>query len=347
MDTLGVTYSYGCEPDEIINTTTYPNTSCIVDNPTGAPSDYLDEAACLATKCSGQEDNLSRIYWQKVSSNLWAAETTAAAAKSNVPVDFLDWGDNLESKSWTLSSTIRVETQPFKDHTSNPLSETDTLLKRGYQMWHVYGQGTNEQWGVRVTADGSLVYGYNSPYSIIRTAAARINFAKLSANAEACPTAAPPAPPYASITTWNAPGWQGACTLKDEPYTAELNVGGKYVYGYNWTIKRDQLNPMVCGGDWAMAGWWRLTFYTPRVAVDGTMKSDVRFDRPNISTGPPDLAPYLADPQYEAVTVTAAMAAAELEEGDTGPLYAPVIDVANNLTYIDICIRAAVGGGRK
>jgi hypothetical protein len=217
-------------------------------------------------------------------------------------------------------------------------------------MWHVYGQGTNEQWGVRVSEsaiEGALaVYGYDSPYSIIRTAAAKINFAKLSANADACPTAAQ-ATPY-TITEWNAgTGWAGACTLKDEPYTAELNVGGKYVYGYNWTIKRDQLNPEVCGGVWAMAGWWRLTFYTPTTYAEGVPTSDVFFDRGDIPTGPPDISTYLADVQYEAVTLSAAMAAAEEEGGDTGPLYAPVIDVAHNLTYIDICIVDGGGGGGK
>jgi hypothetical protein len=28
------------------------------------------------------------------------------------------------------------------------------------------------------------------------------------------------------------------CTYKDLPYTVELNIGGKFVHGYNWQMSR-------------------------------------------------------------------------------------------------------------
>jgi hypothetical protein len=48
----------------------------------------------------------------------------------------------------------------------------------------------------------------------------------------------------------------------------------------------------------------------------------------------------------DAAPPIAAVVTAESEEGDTGPLYAPVVDKANGLTYIDICLKAGKGGRR-
>ncbi len=68
---------------------------------------------------------------------------------------------------------------------------------RGYQMWHVSGQGTTEQWGLRVVEDPLTfepvaAYGYDSQYSIVNTGNARLNIAKLSPTADACPSAYTP-----------------------------------------------------------------------------------------------------------------------------------------------------------
>lgn len=96
-------------------------------------------------------------------------------------------------------------------------------------------------------------------------------------------------------------------------------MGGKYVYGYNWALKRDEVAP------WDKGGWWRLTFYTP--------DRSIVFTNAAIPTTPPPVVP--STPLI--FTILA---------GDTGPLYAPVIDVANNLTYIDICVSDTAGGGK-
>ena len=321
---LGKTYSYGCFKAEVVGTTTYPNTSCIrVD---GTAVTYLDAAACTVaatdTTPAGPCANLTvdRIYWQKVATNYWKAETTSGALGRTV--DFVDWADNLESKSWTVTSTIRVEATPFDDHSK----EDPPSVKRGYQMWHVSGLGTDEQWGIRVpdAEPVTAVYAYDSPYSIMYTTGARLNIAKLSKSADTCPATYEPTPySLAWDGTATTSKWVGACTLRDIPFTAELNVGGKYVYGYNWTTRRDALS--CAEGPWQMAGWWRLTFYTPA--------GDVVFSDAGIPLTPPPLpASFVWPPLEPALAVTV--------EADTGPLYLPKIDVANNLSYIDICLKA-------
>ena len=323
---LGQTFSYGCDKPESVGTFTYPNTSCVVA--AGETSVYFTAAECTAADAACSGFDVDRIYWQKVPTSYWKAETTGPVALP-VAVDFLDWGDNLESKSWTITSTIRVETTPFKDHTA-------ASLKRGYQMWHVSGQGTDEQWGMRVLEDpvsgeAAAAYAYDSQYAIVNTGSARLHFAKLLPTADSCPSAWTPSP---FSGPWLNNEWQGACTLKDVGYTAELNVGGKYVYGYNWAIRRDTL-PQCGGMTWNMAGWWRLTFYTPG--------GQVAFPNANIPLEPPSLP--LPSP-FVATSLAAARAAAE-EESDTGPLYKPVIDTVNHLTYIDICVTSGSGGGKK
>ena len=179
---LGTTYSYGCDKPEMVGTFSYPNTSCLA--PDGVT--HLTAAACTLENAPCAGLTVNRIYWQKVSTSYWKAYT-AGPAMQPITVDFVDWGDNLESKSWTATSIVRVETTPFEDHGL-------ANLMRGYQMWHVSGQGTTEQWGLRVTEDPLTfepvaAYGYDSQYSIVNTGNARLNIAKLSPTADACPSA--------------------------------------------------------------------------------------------------------------------------------------------------------------
>jgi hypothetical protein len=352
--TLGVTYSYGCDTPETIGTTTYPNTSCVSDD--GQTFYTAEECTMAGEKCEGLQ--VDRIYWQKITDNYWQAASRGPLAP--VTVAYLDWGDSLESRSWLATSIIRVETTPFAsfipgfDPTTMVCADTDPC-QVGYQMWHVFGQGTTEQWGARATdaavalaanssaagrqrgqpADNFLPnaltisspYVYYSPFAIIHTANARLNMAKLEQGIRTCPDGGGVVPdPSFFVRAWGTPGWTSTCTLRDIPYSAELNVQGKYVYGYNWMLRRDEM-PSNCGSGWDKAGWWRLTFY----ADNGV----VFFDQlsPVLALAPPPSVP------SSPLVVVAA------ETGDS--LYAPVIDYANNLTYIDICIKAKTGGGGK
>jgi hypothetical protein len=301
--------SYGCNVPETIGTSVYPNTSCV--NDVGTP---LTPEACVATKCIGfTEDQLEPIYWQKNTANKWQAGYVSGLGSATA--DFVDWGDNLESVSWKTTSILRVETNAFTTLAAPTVR---------FDMWHVFGQGTNELWGAHAN-NANVPYVYAGwPYGVINTPNARLNIAKLTNGPATCPTTGGAVSPFSP--TW-ANGWTGTWLLRDIPYTAELNIKGSYVFGFNWNLKSDSVPPEV-----NKAGWWRLTFYTS--------DNSVVFDDANIPTAPPtsDLVP-----------LPAASITVEAEEGDTGPLYAPVVDVENNLTYIDICINEgnSKGGGGK
>lgn len=319
----GVSWSYGCNKPETIGQTTYPNTSCV--NPTTGV--YLSFVECQAI-CGYQSDNtpvpVERIYWQKQPANIWQAQSQGPTAGARAAA-FVNWGDNLETGQWTVNSVVRVETTPFHN-----LSTPATLL--GFQMWHVYGQGTNELWGVRATApeNGTATtiapYVYNSPYTIIHTSSARLNLALLG-NLPAGGNCGnpPPVSPFKTLTEWQSSpaGWKDAVYTLDLAYTPELNIGGKFVYGYNWNLRN-----MVLPVGLSAVGWWRLTFYT----TDGS----VNF---------PNVVP-LTEPDYSYNYVPSPTSAIAPRE-DTGPKYFGTVDTANNLTYIDICLNASSGGGRR
>lgn len=321
----GTAFVWGCDrPDG-----DYPNTACV-----DALGAALTPDACVAEEgpCAGfTTATLERIYGQKIISNTWSAATLgveiADTTPISVPASYLDWGDNLESTTWKTNSIIRVETTPFADISKlsfTKLAPETTLL--GYQMWHIYEQGPDEQWGVRVTNDGNLPYTYQSQFPIIYTSDARLNITKVAETPGGlCPTdgVKPAGYPTPAWTISSGIGtWTGTQELHDITYSPELNVGGKWVYGYNWQLRRDVFQNK--------SGWWRLTFYSPNqaVAFDPT-----RFVAMTAAPTPTPSAGYPAP----AVSVTE----------ETGPQYTPVVDFANNLTYLDICITAQSGGGGK
>ncbi len=112
------------------------------------------------------------------------------------------------------------------------------------------------------------------------------------------------------------------------PYSAELNIQGKYVYGYNWNLKTFN------AGGYDKAGWWRLTFYA----------DDVDFDVGTIIGPPPVPA---ATPNLPLLTM-ASFGDIEPAAETEGRLYvARVRGAPDYLTFIDVCISAARGGGGR
>ena len=317
---LGVTFSYGCDVPEPSSTgdALYPNTSCV--SPDGRTFYTAAECAELVPACAGA--TINPIFWQKNTKNVWSAD--AVAMPPDVSAALIDWGDNLESQTWTTNSVIRVETTPFA------LLES-TLL--GVQMWHVSGKGPDEQWGAR--ADEGTTYRpyvYDSMEPIIRSDMVRLNIAKLSApGAATCPVSGVFQSPVGPDLLWSidpATGtglWATTYLLRDVPYTPELNVGGKYVYGYNWMLRSDSVPPNV-----GKAGWWRLTFYADDISLAGAV------------LGTPVIP--LADPWDLTVTSPASRLASTLA-AEGGAIYVPAIDSDKNLTFIDICIKEGKGGG--
>jgi hypothetical protein len=310
---LGVTFSYGCAIADAL----YPNTSCV--SPDGRTFYTAAECAALVPACASA--TINPIFWQKSAKNVWSAD--AVAIPPVVSAALVDWGDNLESQTWTTNSVIRVETTPFALLAS-------TL--QGVQMWHVSGKGPDEQWGARAEeGDTYRPYVYNSAEPIIRSDAVRLNIAKLSApGAATCPISGRFESPVAKDLDWSidqATGiglWATTYLLRDVPYTPELNVGGKYVYGYNWMLRSDTVPPNV-----GKAGWWRLTFYADDISLDGAV------------LGIPAIP--VAEPWDLTTTPAASRLVSTLAA--EGVAYVPAIDWDKNLTFIDICIKEGKGGG--
>lgn len=117
---------------------------------------------------------------------------------------------------------------------------------------------------------------------------------------------------------WNVDRWVSpTITCTDEPisFAVELNVGGKLIYGAStggWKVKT--------------AGWYRITFYGPPTTNLSLVGAEVA-DYIDFASAPPVVVPVLA-----------------AEEGETGAA-TPVVDDANNISYVDVLAVASGGGG--
>ena len=94
------------------------------------------------------ETGVFKAYLQKDANNIWQAYN--APPTSTVVVDDIDWGDNLESSTWSLTSKMRVEVG---------LYETFTAPVKEYMMRHVSGWGTDEVHGLATDLQGNIQYG--------------------------------------------------------------------------------------------------------------------------------------------------------------------------------------------
>lgn len=181
-------------------------------------------------------------YHQQDEGNSWQAETaTGVGAPFNV--DWVDWGDNLEARSWTLQAPVRVETVLYQDA---PMDS--------FEMRLISGQGVTEMWGT----SGNVL---ESPQATVYSACARITIQKLTTD--------PTDPTFEAVwdparDQWvgdlapalvNKGVWETAEGAQAVKYAAEINVSGKLIYGFNWNTKT--LN----NG----AGMYRITF-----SLDGT-----------------------------------------------------------------------------
>jgi hypothetical protein len=303
---LGTDFSYACLAPETIGESSYDYTSC-VDTATGI---YYTLDECKIAKPLCLSADFYRMFWQKTATNDWTADALAVGTLSGPqPASHVDWSDSLESQIWWDTAAIRVETTPYAT-----LSEKLT----GVTMWHVFGQGQTELWGAKATlTDPAADFEYESDYAILHSNAVRLNIAKLGGPVTDCTTSVNPGggtwmidPNNPSRYYWNT----SVLTLYDAPYTAELNIGGRYVYGYNWQLRRDVVPPTI-----GKTGWWRLTFYTAT---------------------PASPTPIISFPAG-AATVTSA----PLVTPPTEVTFTPVVSADPALSYIDICVRGSKGGG--
>jgi hypothetical protein len=144
----------------------------------------------------------------------------------------VNWSDNLLNTRWTPKQVIRIETVLYKDPILYPTPLT------AYTMEHLYGSGTGEMWG----ANGTV---YDSAYKTVFSVAARLKVEKLDG---------PNGNVVESPCSFNGAVYERFGLDGPGGYTAEVNVSGNLIYGYNW-----QLN--ACSAPTAQkSGWWRLTF---------------------------------------------------------------------------------------
>ena len=191
-----------------------------------------------------------KAYLQKEANNIWQAYNAPPIA-TPVVVDQIDWGDNLESGDWSLTSKIRVEVGLYESFIE-PVKE--------YAMRHVSGWGTDEVHGLATDLDNNIIMGPGTQATVY-SSLARLTIQKLSEGASE------------ENLTWDATNhmWTGdaGTPIYDHAiyeggtgptfFGAEVNVKGKIIYGYAWDVKK--LN--------TGAGTYRLTF-----SFDGTGNTD-------------------------------------------------------------------------
>lgn len=275
------------------------------------PEDVLftgQSAACTdlpGETCWLQQDPLN--IWQAESLDATTGETTYGDSLLPIvtfEVDEVDWGDNLEARDWNVNSIVRVETV---------LWQTLDVPMTGYEMSFLYGQGPSEMWGTTT----SLV---ESAEATVYSGCARLTIQKIpSVGASLTWT---PATGQWSGEGVSAPYFNAAVhEAGDGPgfYSAEINVPGRVIYGYNWSVKST--------GDGA--GVYRLTF-----SLDGSVDGGLPCGTTTLNTS-------LAQ---AVVRVPVEEAAIEPAEEPTAGGTA-VVDATNNLTCIDVTILSRSGGG--
>lgn len=277
---------------------------------------------------------LAKAYLQKDPLNTWQAGSADWSNQDGVPVDWIDWGDSLESVDWYTRSQVRIEVVLFKD--------LETLMTE-YEMRHTNGWGIDEVHGLATTPEGAITDpGGLGTQATIYSPCARLTIQKLLVDRE---------DPNVSSLIWNPTSgeWTGAGVINPSIlnqavheagdgtgyYTAEINVKGRIIYGYTWSVR--QLNDMA--GETA-AGDYRITFSLDETC--GTNELNIPVQR-NTSF---DTETAIIVPLEEEL-VAAALAVDTTSTDEGGGV--PKIDILNKLTYIDVSIleRTGSGGGRR
>lgn len=165
-------------------------------------------------------------YVQDDPGNEWQADNLNAVTEGagTVTVDVVDWGDNLEAKSWPHGSQVRVETVLYEG-----LSPPMTAYEMQARDPSV--SGPSEVWG---TSGGT----YPSDVATVYSGMARLVIQRLTRERDAPDLSLTWDPAQARWTGDAAePVFSGGVwTAVEGPggYSAEINVQGKVIYGYNW-----------------------------------------------------------------------------------------------------------------
>ena len=296
----------------------YPIFSC-------KPNSIVPELCADASAPGDDLSNVYKAYIQKVASNVWQASNFPATEPLNV--DLIDWGDNLESIDWGVRSMVRTEIVLY-ENLETPVVE--------YAMRHVDGWGEDEVHGLQTTLDDEIVYGPGTQATVY-SHNARLTIQKLNVDRDSIPEG--------KLTWVPNTGWESVNpndTLINPPlvnmavyeaedgpgyYNAEINVKGKIIYGYTWNLRH--MNEGI--------GTYRITFSLDKEG--GPVPLNTFF---NGSTQ--ILVPVEEDAVAKA-DITSAHEDSDEEGGEGSRGGTGIIDVANNLTYMDVRIIEGHGQG--
>jgi hypothetical protein len=241
-------------------------------------------------------------YVQQDEENIWQAESADGSA-APVHVTSIDWGDNLEAHPWTIRSIVRTEAVLYQDISAAPML--------GFEMAHLWGTGTSEMWGtngIEYLSASATVYSGVARYTIQKlevdpyddVTGLPIDNAMLGLAWDAVEGqwTGPVGATLYNSAVWEAEGVDGKALASI--YSAEINIPGKVIYGYNWNVRK--MNDGL--------GYYRITF-----SMDAVGGKEVPIPCNTFFTE----------------GVTSVKLSASVEGGGIG-----VIDFANNLTYIDV-----------
>ena len=257
-----------------------------------------------------------KAYLQKTEGNLWQAYNTSVPDGETLIIDWIDWGDNLESVAWGIDSKVRTELVLLKD-LDVPVTQ--------FGMRHVSGWGTDEVHGMQTEMNNQPVLG-DGIQATVYSPKLRFIVQKLNYTRESIP----PSRLAWSATEkkWTEADPEDKDIINDPIYnqaafeagtgsgyfTAEINVKGKIIYGYTWDVSS------INEGE----GHYRITYSFDE--GDGTSGRAIL-----------DATTQIVLP-IEEETTTIANTAAVLEEPSDGGV--AILDPTNNLTYMDVLIGA-------
>jgi len=282
---------------------------------------------------------LAKAYLQKDPLNTWQAGSADWSA-APVNVDWIDWGDNLESVDWYTRSQVRTEVVLFQD-LDEPMLE--------YQMRHTDGWGIDEVHGLAVDlGDPPAALPGPGTRATVYSHCARLTIQLLLVSRD---------DPQLADLEWEPEiGWTEPAEDPQNPgfpypddlinphifngsvheggdgpgyYSAEINVKGRIIYGYTWNVR--QLHDPTL--DVSGAGDYRVTFSFDQGGEDGSCPVALNT---LFVDGTTDILVPLEE-------VTAAIAEEEGEEPGGGAV--GVLNTDLNLTYMDIRILERGGGG--
>ncbi len=163
--------------------------------------------------------------YRNPSVNEWQAESVDGTTLGGEIGVELDWADNLTRQTWTDKSKVRVEIVLFE--------ELATPLK-GYNMFSLGGTQLDEVFVTNTTT-------YAATVATVYSNVARLKIEKLDADGGL------------PLEVYNS----AVCDKyfvdgRLDAYSAEVNMAGKCIYGFNWNVRDVSVTDR--------SGWYRLTF---------------------------------------------------------------------------------------